>query len=340
MSQIIQIAISRERKIEASLETVPLTKLKLDPTNVRFKHLDKNLSQSEIEQLIWDEDDTRDLYREILTSRGLTDPPIVDAEYVVKEGNRRIVCLRRLSEEAHKHELKGISEDEFDSVQCIVLPLSMPQKDMDLYLAREHVSGKKQWAALNKARHIYDLHEVHKMNYDDIRDYLSIGKASVIRMVEAYKGTVAYGKKDPKDKDWVRKFTYFDELYKKPELKKWLSKNADNLDRFSQWVAEGKFPDHRSIRSLPEVLVDKDAVSKIESKSGSMAAAIAVLAEKDPSLTSESFRNIKVAIDTLRNIPRQEFIAAAHNGARLKMLKDLRNEAENLIKDIESIAKK
>ena len=337
-STTIEMAVTKEGITKAQVKTISLSKLKLDPDNVRFKHLPVRMSDAEIEDYIWNEPDTRELYREILASRGLTEKPLIDANNVVKEGNRRIVCLRKLSKRAHTSELDpDITSDKFDNVQCLVLTPDVPQKAIDIYLARVHVKGKKKWATFNKSRHIYNLYKLHEMSYDEIREYLGMGKATVIRMVDVFKATENYGKKHPDDKEWYRKFTYFDELYKKRDLKEW-RKDEDNVDKFAEWVYDGKFNDVRDVRNLPEVINDKEALAKLE-KEG-IDRALEVVANKDPSITSGVFRNIKIATDTLRNIPRQEFIASARDGARLKMLQELKGEVDSLLKDIEAIKPK
>src|SRR5438132_9453860 len=114
-NRIIEIAVSPEKKMHAEIIDIPLKKLKLDPSNIRFHQFGK-LTDKQIEDEIWKELDTRDLFREILNSRGLSEPPIVDSGFVVLEGNRRLVCLRKLSERVHNGEYPQIPENAFDTV--------------------------------------------------------------------------------------------------------------------------------------------------------------------------------------------------------------------------------
>ena len=97
----IQLQISKEKNILGEVLYIPLSKLKLDPNNVRFKHLDRVLSEQEIEEQIYGETDTRSLLREIRFSNGLSEPPYVqeieNGDFKVLEGNRRTVCLRKIA---------------------------------------------------------------------------------------------------------------------------------------------------------------------------------------------------------------------------------------------------
>lgn len=337
----MEIAIEG-RRTEGSLEKISLDQLRLDPTNVRFKHREKELPEGEVERYIWEEEDAKTLYKQIKTSGGLMEPPVVlrtsEEQFLVKEGNRRIVCLRKLSKEAHEGKLAKegykYAKDHFDSVQCIVLPSELSQKDVDSLIGTRHVSGPKEWATLNRAWHIYDMYTRDSMDFDEIRQILGFGKGTVIRMVKAFEKTMEYGKKHPDDKYWFRKFTYFDELYKKPELRDWIEQDPQNLDSFIEWVAVGKFNDVRDVRILPGLLGDPDAAKIFRSPQGDIVKARNILALRDPTITSQTFAAVKKTIEALRAIPRSEFIQATHDSSRVKLLKELRLEVDGLLDDI------
>jgi len=313
--------------------------------NVRFKHLEREISEGDIERHIWEEEDAKTLYKQIKIAGGLMEPPVVipipDNQYLVKEGNRRVVCMRKLSKEAHDGKLSkeghAYTKEQFDIVQCIVLPATLSQKDIDSLIGTRHVSGPKEWATLNRAWYIYEMYTRDNMDYDEIRQILGFGKGTVIRMVKAFERTIDYGKKHPEDKSWFRKFTYFDELFKKPELRQWIDSDSTNSDKFNDWVASGKFDDVRDVRILPEVLGDQDAIKAFKSDSGNISVARQILSEKDPSVTSQTFAVIKKTVETLRNIPRSEFVQTTHDASRLKLLKDLRSEVDSILEDIDKL---
>src|SRR3989442_15970831 len=280
---IVEIAVGG-RRTGGTLEKLHISKLKLDPMNVRFKHMVKEVPEEEIERHIWEEEDAKTLYKQIKISGGLMEPPVVvgnNDQYLVKEGNRRVVCLRKLSKEAHEGKLapEGYKypDDHFDEVQCIVLPSDLSQKDLDSLIGTRHVSGPKEWATLNRAWHVYEMYTRDNMDFDEIRQVLGYGKGTVIRMVKAFEKTMEYGKKHPEDKYWFRKFTYFDELYKKPELRDWIEQDPQNLDAFIEWVAMGKFNDVRDVRILPGLLGDPDAAKIFRSPQGDIGKARNIL---------------------------------------------------------------
>jgi len=347
MGPNVEIAIGG-RKTDATLEKIQLPKLHLDPLNVRFKHLEREISENDIERHIWEEEDAKTLYKQIKIAGGLMEPPVViqssDKQYLVKEGNRRVVCLRKLSKDAHEgrftKEGYSYSKDHFDEVQCIVLPTNLSQKDIDSLIGTRHVSGPREWATLNRAWYIYEMYTRDNMDYEEIRQILGFGKGTIIRMVKAFEKTIDYGKKHPEDKSWFRKFTYFDELFKKPELRQWIDSDSANTTAFIEWVASGKFDDVRDVRILPEVLNDVDANKVFRSNSGKIASAREVLSHKDPSITSQTFATIKKTIETLRNIPRSEFVETTHDPSRLRLLSELRKEVDSILEDVDKLKTK
>lgn len=337
---LVEISVLPDEKILSELKDISIEKLKLDPNNVRFRHL-SNKSDDEIEEEIWNEADTRNLYGEIFASRGLTNAPVVDHDLIVKEGNRRLVCLRRLSEAAHAGLLKDIPTDQFDVIQCFVLPKDTSPKALAIYLAREHVSGKKEWRALNQAAYLNELYTKFKFSYDDLKNLLSMGKSTVIRKITAFRATVDYGDDYGKSDDgWINKYSYFDEAYK-PRLKNWMMEES-HLEDFKHWVAEKRLPTGMSVRKLHEIIENDAVYAEFEKGSPETALkrAMSMLSKEDPAKTSTVFKAIKVAIDRLGSMPRNEFNEIIRDSKRLSMLQELENTLRAVIKDVEALKSK
>ena len=322
------------RAISPLVEKVerPLSQLKLDPRNVRFKHLRKVLSDKEIEEIIWKEDATKDLYNSVLATGGIEELIVIDSDNIVKEGNRRLVVLRKLGEKAQRKELGDVPEDKFDSVPCLQMPPDVTPAEVDVYLLTVHVRGKREWFAINKAAHVFDMHERDNLSYDKIRDYVGGTKALLIRYVDAYKATNEYLKKNPSDKAGIFRLSYFDELYKKPALRQWLSNEPLAMETFMKWVASGKFREAKQVRKLPEVLRNAEALSVLQAKN--MDEAFKTLAKYDPTLDSSTFKAISVALEALRNMPRHELLALHKEKHKRELLQKLHDESDDILKNI------
>lgn len=317
-------------------EEVDLSKLKLDLRNVRFQHLSKKIDDKEMEKLIWEEKSTKELYDQIKSAGGLYEEPIIDSNYRVLEGNRRVVCLRHLKEEAHAGKLPNLKKDAFDKIKCRKIPEHISELDKHLLLATIHVKGKKDWPAFNKARQIFDLYTEYKIPYDSLVKYLGMGKATIIRNVNSYEQTYKYGQTYPHDSNWYQKYTYFEELFRKMDLREF-SKRQKNVDKFAEWVHEGKFKDSSEVRGLGQILEDADAMKAFEAYG--YARAFAIIQDKNPTLKSKEFKQVQKTIKLISTFSRKELVKTINDPHRIAMLRKLKDEIDALVKDIDSLGK-
>lgn len=324
------------KKIVTEEQKISLEMLKLDPLNVRFSHFSGPLLDEQLEKIIWEEDDTRELMKSIRASKGLLEPPLVVKEngyYLTKEGNRRVVALRKLKEAVDRKEVDDFSPDYFKRIPCEVLPKKITPTEMDLILAIYHVSGKKEWDALNKASHIYKLHQKQGFTYEDIAKHLGVSKATIKRALDAYEECQKYLQKYPKDPLGIRRFTYFDEFFKKTYLRKKALMDRSLLDEFHEWLAAGKFKTHRDVRNLPEILEDPDAAKAI--RKSHIDDALKTLYTKFPELSDPLWETVASTVNALRNMPRSEVHALLEDSARGRLFMSLVKEVEAVKKDLE-----
>lgn len=342
----IQLSITGDRVLEADILLIPLSKLKLDPANVRFKHISEPMADEQIEDWIWHEADTKSLAREIKFSKGLTEKPYVrqisDSEYLVIEGNRRTVCIRKIAEEISSGKEKNITTNQIDPIQCIVLPKDTSESDIALFLARIHVSGKKDWAALNKGVHVYELIKKHDYDYDEVAKAISIGKNTISQNVKAYDATLLYHKKYPDDDRWLQRFSHFLELYKKRALKEWAD-DPIHLEKFMSWINNNKIPMAIHVRKLDKIILEsKDGYKAMQNDATiEEAAEIMKQQEKRKSLTSALSENVDDQVHDLyelvHNFPRSKMQEIAKDNDKLKNFEDLHKEFGRLLKDIKSV---
>jgi len=334
--------ITPEKPTEAELMDVPLGLIKLNPKNMRFRHIPSQLKDVQLEQLIWELPAAKILYRQIKWSRGLQEKPVLERkgkQFVVEEGNMRIVCLRKLKQEV---EFGDLDPDgyEIDPVRCIVLPEEVSEREEALLLSRVHVKGKAEWGAFQKAAHIYDMTEQYGFAHDVVSEAVGVSKIRARRMKRAYQNLLMYESKFD-DKDWMNKYSYFYELEKKrfsdtkqTHLPKgWIE---ENLGEFMKWVQNGQIERGREIRELPKIVRDEDAYQHLRS-GGSITASIQILAQHDPSAGSKLFSKLAVLRKAIEGIKREDKIEAAENTARLNFLKDLRKDIAVLVDEIERI---
>jgi hypothetical protein len=325
---IVKLEVTKGRKIEARLVTVPVRRLRLNSNNPRMKLRVVSPVESEIEELLWREDSTRSLYNEIKFSGGLSEKPIVDARLVVLEGNRRTVCLRRLDDEVNNGELTGFEDHQFSTTQCVMLPAETDPKDVNLLLARAHVGGKKEWSPLSQAEQIHEMVNRHGMSTREIANALSLSPHSIEVMLKAFKATTEYGSRhSDADSKWIHKFPFFYELFRSRGLKEW-GRSKRNLNLFMRLLSGQKPKLYRltQVRELPRIINKPNAMELLRTKGFDEAIE---KTDATPSKSTQLLSDLLYAANTMEKVVKEPAIVS--NPQNLKIIADIRQKADFIL---------
>src|SRR5262249_19238254 len=149
------------------VERVEVASLKLDLKNPRlhaelgFK-VRANLTAKEVAARIWEQNDTKQLFQQILHDGGLIEPPFVKPDNTIAERNRRKVCLDKILFDDELAEQNGVTEEvrkQFEYVYVYRLPESAADLDILKLLLDWHVSSKKAWTKPDQTEILFRLHE-------------------------------------------------------------------------------------------------------------------------------------------------------------------------------------
>lgn len=250
------LANSEGKKINIPLKYVPLAKLKLDSNNLRFRHVGINLTDSQMEEMIWTDPDTAKLFRDLKNTLGIIEPLYTDSDNIVLEGNRRLVCLRKLAREIRGDVIRNIPLKCIDPVPCRVITNEIDLSLKDEFLARIHIAGKKQWRPLDQAAHLHELYNVHGKSVELLSEMTSLTPKLISVSIRAYELTSEYHRLYPKDTEWVSKYSYFLELVRKPSLEEWIE-NKKNILLIMEWIANKQIERGEEIRKIHYVIQNK-----------------------------------------------------------------------------------
>ena len=274
-------------------------------------------------RLLWERDQVKALRTAIKENGGVREAIIVrhrDGKYVVAEGNQRTVASRKLC-----GEMDG--QGDFCSIPAMVFDTELTEADLAAVLAEIHVTGKDKWDAYEKARHIYELFNMHGKTYEWLTNNLRMSKSQVTQILGSYKAMTEYLATNPKDR--ITKFSFFAELYKKKVLKERYETDPDFRAAFQKWVAEDRLTDPRQIRHLDLVLENTKARDVLDKKG--MAEAEKVLREMDPSLEAGVYSLMKKTTDAIRSFPLNETQELKNNNvAKIMILRELNRAIEDL----------
>ena len=336
-----------EERLFEDEKLVALKDLRLDPKNVRFRHITKPMKEKEMEEWLYAEEDVRVLIKQLLRDGRIQQPIYVkedgEGHYIVKEGNRRTVALRKISFDIIQVKIKGFEKGHFDVVPVLILKGS--DHDINIFLGQIHVSGPKEWKAVNKASVIYTLMEQYGDTLESVAEELGMTKGKVQNYYKAFQTTEKSGKRYPADKNYVPKFSYFAELYQSKVLKNWLEEDPTRLDYFIELVGQNKLlVTYRGVRNLAKIVAAPNptkikAFATLDSEDGNVEKAMATLNE-NPSLTKGVWSTIEKVLKSLKQASYQEFILAIHDSSKQQLLNEVIDAASNMKSNIKELQKK
>lgn len=300
------------RKVQVQNVDLPLDDVQLDPKNPRIANTVAIASseegpalQKKLENLLWEDDDVRNLYRQVLINKGLVERIIVRQDGTAVEGNCRTVVYRKLRE-------KFPSEQKWKHIPARLLPHDIGERDIAILLGEMHVAGKNTWTPFEKAGHVYRLHKDFALTQDEIAQRLRMSKSKVNQLIRAFDAMKNRFLPEYPGMMNIRKFSYFEELFKNPALRDWAASNPDAEAKFTKWVGENKLSQGIHVRALPKILEDEEAVKAL-TKEG-FAAAQRVIAEENPAVTSKLFQRIVEMTDALRKAQLDDIQRARRGG--------------------------
>lgn len=287
VEQVEEITLDK-MKVQVRGQDIPLDKVLLDPTNPRVAntiaaghHGNDEAMQTALADILWSDSDVHDLYRSVHSNRGLIERIIVRSNMVVAEGNCRTVVYRKLRENFP-------NDPTWQTIPARVLPDDVSDRQVAILLGELHVGGKNKWSAFEKAGHIHQLFTQFGMVQEEIAKLLKTSKTSVnhnVRAFEAMKNKYLVAFPGP---GAVRKFSYFLELFNKPELRDWILRSPESLDDFVQWVGTEKISQGQHVREMKDIVSNPRALAAFGRQGRE--AAMKILKQDRPELTSPLFK--------------------------------------------------
>lgn len=290
--KLVDRIIIEGRTVGLTGADIPIDRLRLDPKNPRLINsvlaASKAASDADLqvflEDNLWADPNVRDLLRQIQANKGLTERILVTEDATVIEGNCRTVVYRKLHQQFP-------NDPAWRKVPARMLPPDITRRDIAILQGEMHVAGKITWATFEKAGHVFRLHNEYMMTQDEIAYRLRMSKSKVNQFIRAFETMhIKYLRRYP-GAAGVHKFSYFEEFFKNPTLRASASRNPALVDSFVDWVGTGKIPEGKHVRRLPEILANNSATAAL--KVGGYLAAMKVLENNNPALTSGLFRAIQ-----------------------------------------------
>jgi hypothetical protein len=209
-----------------------------------------------------------------------------------------------------------------------IFDVDLTEEDVAVLLADMHVAGKIRWDAYEQAKHVHDLFTVYGKTYDWLSNHLRLSKSKIVEMLSAYRATTEFLALHPGPGN-IRKFSLFQELMKKKDLRQRFSDDLVFKQKFHKWLAEERITDSKQVRDLSVVLANPEAAKALEASG--FAEATKVLIRNDPALESELFWAVKNATEKLKAAPASDIQdLKVGSPQKLIMLRNLYRAIEDL----------
>jgi len=330
-----------EERIFQEETQVALKDLKLDSNNVRFRHNNSLLNEKQMEEWLYEEEDVKLLIKQIIRDKRIQQPIYVvrdsDGKYIVKEGNRRTVALRKIDYNIKAGKITGFEPNHFEVVPVFILRGTEHQ--IKVFLGQIHVSGHKDWDAVNKASVVYDLIENDGDSIESVAEELGMTKGKVSNYYEGFKATEKYGRRYPDDKNYVPKFSYFMELYQSRILKNWLVEDPTNLDYFIDLVRNNKLEaTYKGPRKFAKIIATANplrakALAELDDENGDIEKAYVVITDYK-TRSAGIWSDVKKLHGDFDKASYDEFILAVEDREKLEMLEVLIEKAVKMRNEI------
>jgi hypothetical protein len=323
------VSVIQGKQVPFTATRLKVDQVDLDSKNPRVQYLvgqtGGSVSQDQLDAMIWDKDQVKALAQSIFQNGGVREPIIVQpttkGKYVVREGNCRLVSARHLIEQYP-------GDERFSLIPAHIYEDGLSEEDLAVLLADLHVAKKISWDAYEQAKYIHDLFQVYGKTYDWLSDHLRMSKGKISEQLSSYKATTEYLQSHPAPSN-IRKFSFFQELAKKKELKERFDQSPEFKQYFHGLIDKERISDSKHIRSLTQILASPEAKKALDEQGYDAAAK--VLISSDPSLGSDLFLAVKNATEALKRAPANDIQdLKAGDPQKIIMVRNLKRALEDL----------
>ena len=251
-------------QMRSGRRSVPLSRLHLDPNNYRFvDHPDyrfippERAFDADVQRrttgfvLGRHQENVRDLIASIRANGWLDiDPILVEAKnkgrYLVVEGNRRVATLKYLERRYEEDAIDlGMLDASTFSKLPVVLYQDASERDHLVMMGLHHISGKRRWPAINRARAMEQLLPHFHGDADAVCEALGVSKREFNLSVRTLALVNAYEESDYGDQLQSEQYNLFREVLKSEPMRAWLgwdhtalaASNQSNLNRLFSWMS-------------------------------------------------------------------------------------------------------
>lgn len=199
--------------------------------------------------------------------RAAKSSPIENATVI--EGNTRVAILKGLHER-YPHNAK------YSHVEAYLLPPGFPEHDLAIIMANYHVKGtlRNQWDRYQIGAFIYtEVEETGRFKQAELAESIGKSPSWVSRHLTVYRFALEYKDyieseegvdRGEAEEETSRVFSILEEAWKVKKFRDRMEVDPEARATLFRWIHEGKFRDHRSVRSIDDIYSNKERRETVE----------------------------------------------------------------------------
>ena len=329
----------RNNPVRMQFTSVVTDNTYLDEDNPRLRFKRTQFPNRSLEELLFEEDDTKLLKLDI-QANGLNERPYVrrnaDGTFTSIEGNRRLACFKSLHAEFK-------DDDQWAYMPALLLPPTITPQQESVLMGAFHVSGRVKWDAHERAGHVYRMHRVLKVPMETMKTTLHMGEPAIMRMVTAYDVMMEHYAKIDGGKYAAQaegKYSFFAEFVANKDWRKKIDEpDVFFIDQFCEWVGSGRIPTAMDVRQLPEILARRETRTTFETGEPGVAfsQARSILDNRNPSRKSKFFKVLKTMVEAGKHADLSDIEMAGSNDIAKELLLQARQVIDRLSRQAQAM---
>jgi hypothetical protein len=178
---------------------------------------------------------------------------------------------------------------------------------------------------------------------ESVAEELGMTKGRVDNYYRSFKATEMYGKRFPKDQNYVPKFSYFAELFQSKVLRTWIEGDPSKMDYFMELVYQNKLlVTYSGVRNLAKIIsspiiLQSKALAILNRYDGDVDKAMEIIQKKTQS--PKSLWGIMTKFSKCET-SYEEFAEAVQDKDKLQMLDDTMSMLSDIRENIERLQSK
>ncbi len=286
----------RGREIDYIYKVVDINDIRFYRKNPRIATIlseyTGKITDEVIDEKLWERNETHKLYGRIQKEGGLIHPILVYQDDVL-EGNTRLCCYRHL--------YNTTKDEKWKHIKCHIILEDLTQNEIYRLLCIEHIEGKIEWEAYEKANLYCKMNEGELMTLKQISELVGESPGTVSYRIRAYK----LMRKNNVIKR--SKYSHFEQLVRNQDVSD-IKKDKDSKieEKIIKLIKDEKIPKAKDIRKIGEIYRSKKARKRLFKQEENINQIYHDLKAKHPMIDSPFMKNVEELLKNVKEMKRGE----------------------------------